>query len=89
MPSHEVHRRVRELLGLKGYDWVDDRKDKPYKVLGRRHRILYHDPATNLVLALETGDPKAFLAGALHDILDFTPSLKPKLKRRRFLRHQR
>jgi hypothetical protein len=79
MPSHETHRRIRHLLGLKGYGYVDRYKDAPFKVLGRRHRILRHDLLTNLLLAVETGDPRAFLAGELHDLADQSF----KLKRRR------
>lgn len=61
---------MRHLLGLKGYGYVDRFKDSPFKVLGRRHRILRHDPLTNILLAVEKRDPRAFLAGELHDLVD-------------------
>ena len=91
MPSHEEHRRITKLLLGKEYPEVHSHKDAPVKKLGSRHRILRHDPLTNLALAAKSGDPGAFVAGALHDVTDAVDSAmnlakrntNPKKKRRR------
>ncbi|MET1124584.1 MAG: hypothetical protein ABWW66_04895 [Archaeoglobaceae archaeon] len=48
---------------------VDDLMDEPYKVLGRKHRILRHDPAFIACLSLDRGLEEG-LKAYLHLILD-------------------
>lgn len=81
MPSHEVHRRVTRLLLGREYQDVHSFKDRPVVVLKGRHRVLRHDPLTNLRLAAETGDPGAFLAGTLHDVTDAVDSALRRVER--------
>ncbi len=59
----------RALLGDE-YGYVHRFKDRPARYLGKRHRILFHDNATNIALALVSRDPKVYVAGLLHDLLD-------------------
>ena len=42
--------------------------DWPYKVLGKKHRILFHDPLS--VLAMFPNDPERQSAALLHIALD-------------------
>lgn len=57
--------------------------DKPFKLLGRSHRILFHDPVTAYVIAsrLYPGDPNAVLAAQYHILCDNACSSSPKLKK--------
>ena len=69
MPGHREHRRIdRAVLGRE-YPHVHRLKDRAYKVLGRRHRIVGHDPLFNLLIGCVFG-PDAFLSACLHDLAD-------------------
>lgn len=66
----------------KVYETVHAIKDAPARQIpGPRHRQLRHDHISNAVIATELGDPEAFLAGEVHDILDRTVSAMPKKAR--------
>lgn len=80
MPKHRTHRLVSKLILGKAYSNVDRWMDEPYRWLGRRHRVLRHDP---LSLYLRYGPTPEFLAGLLHVALDEGDSaVKRKLRRR-------
>jgi len=62
----------------KEFDYVHKFKDAPARWLGPNHRKLFHDHMTNILLGIAYG-PEAFIAGELHDWLDFsTTELKRK-----------
>lgn len=44
MPSHSRHKRTSKLLTGNSHDEVHKAIDAPYMVLGRKHRVLFHDP---------------------------------------------
>jgi hypothetical protein len=70
MVDHKTHReRCRKLLG-DDYAWVHRYMDQPYKILGRRHRVLRHDEETALLLAIKTGDPRSYVAAMDHLLAD-------------------
>ena len=81
MPSHQVHKLVDKLVLGRKYPHVHKLKDKPYKVLGRYHRVIGHDPFFNLLIACIFG-PDAFLSACLHDLTDRLVS-GAKCRRRR------
>jgi len=69
LPDRKTHEELtRRLLG-RGYGEVHAIKDAPAKFLGARHRRLFHDHYTNIMLGAMYG-PQAFVAGELHDLLD-------------------
>jgi len=80
MPSHRVHRAIDRLVLGRELPHVHRFKDKPYKVLGRRHRVVFHDPDTNIILGLLFG-PEAMVSGFLHDLADQAESLARKRRR--------
>jgi len=82
MPSHRVHRALDRLVLGRELPFVHRFKDKPFKVLGRRHRVVFHDPATNIILGLLFG-PEAMVSGFLHDLADHAESLARKHMRGR------
>jgi len=71
MPDRRFHEMVtRRLLG-KPYSEVHKLKDMPASVLGYKHRMLFHDELSNLIIALTHEDPlEAYLACVIHDVLD-------------------
>jgi len=67
----KMHEQLcRSILG-NNYTFVHTWKDKPSKWLGKGHRVLFHDAATNMAIGLVSKDPNAAIAGMLHDWLDF------------------
>src|SRR5208337_1082467 len=71
MPSHRVHRAITRLLLGKPHAKVHRAIDYPYKFLGPKHRILFHDPVTSVLVARAASKEKgASLAAILHVITD-------------------
>ena len=70
-----------ELFG-KSYWRVHREMEKPYIVLGRKHRVLFHDPCSALAIARKwyPGDPDAKLAALFHIYIDNACSENPALK---------
>jgi len=65
LPSRRVHNLVDKALLGRSYDSVHRAIDQPYKYLGKRHRILFHDPLT---ATLASGGKPA--PATLHILLD-------------------
>lgn len=55
-------------------------KDSPHKLFGSRHRFLFHDPFTSLLILTLRG-PRAALSSILHDLDDFTYGSKSRKKK--------
>ena len=84
LPSRKYHNELNRLLLGKTYDDVNAAKDSAAPILGRGHRKIGHDIATDLFLAVAKNDPKAFVAAVLHDNVDRAVSRLPKDVRKRF-----
>lgn len=69
MPTREVHRKVDRLILGEEFPEVHRIKDLPAKFLGAKHRRLFHDVDTAVLLGAIYG-PKAFLSALLHDLAD-------------------
>ena len=81
MPSHRVHREITRLLLGKPHSKVHRAIDFPYKFLGRKHRVLFHDPFTSVLVARAASKEKgASLAAILHVLTDLViPSRVAKI----------
>ena len=75
------HKQLCDKILGNGYEYVHKMKDKPSKYLGKGHRVLFHDHATNVAIGIISGDPKAFLAAELHDLMDFSETKARKIIR--------
>ena len=83
MPSHRVHLFLDQLILGKKYPKIHKFLDNPVYFLGKRHRILFHDPAMALLVAQKEypGDPKAILSAQIHIRVDNLCSLSPEFKK--------
>jgi hypothetical protein len=82
MPSHEMHKKVSKLLLGEDHRDVHSWMDEPVTWLGSKHRLLRHDPVTLGIKYFN--QPKKFLAGLLHIVLDCAVSeVKPHGNKRR------
>ena len=73
MPSHRSCTERLQLACLgKPHDKVHKAIDYPYKFLGPKHRILFHDPITAVIVARTASKEKgAGLAAVLHIATDW------------------
>ena len=79
MPRREVHEMIDQLLFGKKFTHVHMLKDFPSKFLGARHRVLFHDNMTNLLIGMRYGS-EALLSAYLHDLVDFATTEAKKKK---------
>jgi len=72
MPSHKLHCFMDRMCFGKSYRKLHEALDKPYLVLGRKHRVIFHDGWSAMEVAKRVcwGDPVALEAAALHLYLD-------------------
>jgi hypothetical protein len=83
MPGSEVHTYVDRLLFGRSYWRIHLGMDRPYKYLGKYHRILFHDPLLATVIARKQypNDPNAIVAAQCHIALDNICSRNRGLKK--------
>jgi len=83
MPSLRVHVYLDRLFFGESYWKIHKEMDKPFKGLGRGHRILFHDSAWACIIAsrLYPGDPNAVLAAQYNIIFDEICSRDPQFKK--------
>jgi hypothetical protein len=83
MPGPEVHTYVDRLLFGRSYWRIHREMDRPYKYLGKYHRILFHDPLLAYVIARKQypNDPNAIAAAQCHIVLDNMCSRNRGLKK--------
>jgi hypothetical protein len=84
--DHIINTKAR--LG-NGYKEIHRAIDKPYAYLGGKHRVLFHDKLTPLIIYLLTGDEKKMLAAISHYVDDYSSSNNSNSKRARSNRKMR
>jgi hypothetical protein len=72
MPSHKLHCYMDRMCFGRTFRKLHRALDRPYCVLGRKHRIVFHDgwSATEVAKKLYPSDPVAQEAAVLHIQLD-------------------
>ena len=80
MPDREVHRYTSKLLLGESYDEVHSVLDGPVKQLGRRHRVLYHDPVEAALIGYKIAGLEGALAALVHVTVDRACSRDKKLE---------
>jgi len=86
MPDRKTHLEVDRALFGKEYNKMHAAKDWPAKWMGPRHRSIFHDPASDLLLAmaLYPGDPLgAFASGFAHDLIDAASTKAKRMANKR------
>ena len=83
MPSLRVHCYIDRRYFGRAYPKLHRAIDKPFSVLGRGHRVLYHDYFTAYYIARRKypGDPCAVKAAALHIEYDNICTRDPNYRR--------
>ena len=83
MPGREVHAYVDKLLFGRSYWRIHREMDRPYKYLGKSHRILFHDPVLAYMIAGKQypDDVTAIAAAQCHIALDNLCTRNPGFKR--------
>ena len=83
MPSHKVHCLFDRVMFGKSYRRLHEAIDKPVAVLGRKHRIFFHDGFSAVEIARKVFpyDPVAEEAAAVHIWLDNECTQNPYYKK--------
>lgn len=83
MPSLRVHLFLDRLFLGEEFPKIHKFLDKPVYILGKRHRVLFHDPAMAFLAANKEypGNPKAVLSAQIHIRIDNLCSICPELKK--------
>ena len=82
MPSHRVHNFVDRQMFGKSYWQLHRNLDLPYLFMGRKHRVLFHDGFSSVLIArrLYPGDSRAEQAAIVHCQIDALCSNDPFLR---------
>jgi hypothetical protein len=70
MPSRRVHTKLSEALLGDGCNATHAVIDYPYRFLGRRHRILFHDPLSAMLLGYLADGKKGVVSALMHLVED-------------------
>ena len=83
MPGWRVHRFLDRMFYGKAYSKIHSKMDSAVVILGKRHRILFHNPLWVCAIAEEAypGDPNAVASGNMHILADQTCSAYPDFKK--------
>lgn len=83
MASQRAHVYVDYMMFGRSYRKIHREMDRPFRRLGRRHRIMLHDPVSAIRIAqrLYPGDPVAVRAALLHITIDKICSRDPEFKK--------
>lgn len=79
MPERRIHNYTTKLLLGKTFDEVHRVLDGPVKFLGRKHRVLYHEPAEAALIGYEIAGFEGALAALLHVTVDELCSREKRL----------
>ena len=70
MPSRRVHTRLSEALLGDRCNATHAVIDYPFRFLGRGHRILFHDPASSMIIGYLADGEKGVVSALMHLVED-------------------
>lgn len=76
MPDRYTHKKLSKLLLGNDCNATHAAIDYPFRFLGRRHRVLFHDPLTAVFIGYVMDDYKGIASALLHLVAD--AYIKPK-----------
>jgi hypothetical protein len=81
VPSRKVHERISKILVGSSCEHVHYLLDFPYKFLGKKHRILFHDPISAILIGYLIEGYKGVISALAHIATDyFSSEIKKYLK---------
>jgi len=66
MPSSYIHKKISKILVGKDCKLTHKIIDYPVRFLGKKHRILFHDPVSALMIGLISDGYTGMISGLLH-----------------------
>jgi len=70
MPERIVHKKISKLLLGSSCERTHKAIDYPVKYLGKKHRILFHDPISAMVIGFLFDGYEGAASGLLHIVAD-------------------
>jgi hypothetical protein len=80
VPERYLHEKISELITGKKCSLTHKIIDYPVRYLGRKHRILFHDLFSVMIIGILSDGYEGFLSGILHLITDYYINSKFKKK---------
>ncbi|MDI6798472.1 MAG: hypothetical protein QMD12_00510 [Candidatus Aenigmarchaeota archaeon] len=74
MPNRNIHKKISRAIVNDSCERVHYLIDLPYKFLGRKHRILFHDPISAVIVGYLTGGKKGTISALTHIATDYCMS---------------
>jgi len=71
VPSRKTHEKISKILVGDSCKNVHYLIDWPYKFLGKKHRILFHDPISGIIIGYLTGGEKGIVSALAHITTDY------------------
>jgi len=70
MPSRYIHKKISKILTGKSCESTHMLIDYPVKFLGKKHRVLFHDPLSVVAIGYLTNGLEGIYSGFLHVSVD-------------------
>ncbi|MEM5766425.1 MAG: hypothetical protein QW423_02220 [Candidatus Aenigmatarchaeota archaeon] len=81
MPSRYIHKKISKILTGKSCEKTNRTIDYPVKILGKKHRILFHDPISAFLIGLVCDGKEGAVSALIHIATDNYCSKYPKIKK--------
>jgi len=80
MPQRKVHNTLNRMLFGRDFNQLNKVLDSAHKVLGTRHRIVFHHPVQAAIVGYSMYGEEGALAALLHSITDEATTRNKYLK---------
>lgn len=74
MPNRNIHKKISKAIVDDSCEKVHYLIDFPYKFLGNKHRMLFHDPISAVIIGYIIGREKGVISALTHMITDYSLS---------------
>ncbi|MEM5835590.1 MAG: hypothetical protein QW040_01205 [Candidatus Aenigmatarchaeota archaeon] len=81
MPSRYIHKKISKTFINNSCEKTNRAIDYPVKILGKKHRILFHDPISALIVGFVCDGVEGVASALLHLATDYYCSKYPIIKK--------
>lgn len=81
MPTSYIHKKISKILLDKSCENTNKFIDYPVKIFGKKHRILFHDPISALIIGIACDGLEGAASGLLHIATDSYCSKYPIVRK--------
>lgn len=71
MPNRNVHKKISKIVVDDSCERIHYLIDFPYRFLGKKHRILFHDPVSAVIIGYLAEGNKGVVSALTHIVADY------------------